>query len=425
MSVGAGKPDPTSKSPGIVLFLGMVRRGEFETLENRGLPLGILVDTNSKARLGDVSKFVVVEHFDFSRPLSELVEKVRDIQQRFGIACLYNVIEFYVAQTAEVAAALGLPGITPASARLCLDKNLMRQRFQQRIGRHAVARFEVVNSEPDLTKLANQLGYPCFLQPANVSASMWATRNTNPETLLNNYRAMVSEVPKYYERLGKKGTNLTVVLAEYMEGRNISIDCLMDHAGRVYTTPAVEVLTGKDVGIDDFHHFARLLPPRLDEQEKAQLDQLAVAGVRALDMTNSAAHVEFIGSRLGEIAARPGGNRPRILEMAYGMDVLHAFYQILRGESPDLRSNRNLAAAIVTPFAPRNGTLRSIRHLDRIPRLPGYLYHEIRAQPDQAVGLSKSGYRAGLYVELSSADAEEVHRSVDEIASWTDLYELE
>jgi biotin carboxylase len=254
---------------------------------------------------------------------------------------------------------------------------------------------------------------------------MWATRNTDEEMLLRNYRVIVSEVPKYYERLGKKGTKLTVVLAEYMEGKNISIDCLMDRKGNVFLTPAVEVLTGKDVGIDDFHHFARLLPPWIGAPEKADLERLAIAGVQALDMTTSASHVEFIGSRLGEIAARPGGNRPRILEIAYGMDMLHAYYQILVGEAPDLRGDRNLAAAVVSPFAPRDGTLRSIRHLDRIPKLPGYLYHEIRAEAGQQVGLAKSGFRAGVYVELVSPDAEQVRRSVDEIASWSDLYELD
>ena len=425
MSVVAQNPNPNTTKPGMVLFLGSVRRGEFETLEKRGLPLGILIDTNSKARLGDVSRFVVVERFDFSRPFPELVAKVRDIQERFGISCLYNVIEFYVAQTAEVAVALGLPGISPASARLCLDKNLMRQRFQQRIGPRAAARFNVVHSESELTAFADQFGYPCFLQPANVSASMWATRNTSAEMLVKNYRAMVSEVPKYYERLGKNGAKLTVVLAEYLEGKNISIDCLMDRKGNVFPTPAVEVLTGKDVGIDDFHHFARLLPPRISAEEKADLERLAIAGVQALDMTTSASHVEFIGSRLGEIAARPGGNRPRILELAYGMDMLHAYYQILIGEAPDLRGDRDLAAAIITPFAPRDGILRSIRHLDRIPQLPGYLYHEVRAEPGQQVGLAKSGYRAGLYVELVSPDAEKIRRSVEEIASWSDLYEVE
>src|SRR2546423_11355657 len=167
MSVAGGD----SKKSGLVLFLGMVRRGEFESLEKRGLPLGILVDINSKAKLGDVSRFALVERFDFSRPLSELIAKVREIQERFGIACLYNVIEFYVAQTAEVAAALGLPGISPESARLCLDKNLMRQRFRDRIGPNAVARSCSIQSEADLLRSASELGFPCFLQPANVSAS--------------------------------------------------------------------------------------------------------------------------------------------------------------------------------------------------------------------------------------------------------------
>ncbi len=410
---------------GIVLFLGMVRRGEFESLQKHNLRLGILVDTNSKARLGDVSDFAIVERFDFSRPISELVEAVRKIQQQFGISCLFNVIEFYVAQTAEVAAALGIPSISAASARLCLDKNLMRQRFRERIGEHVPARFHHVTSETDLIAAARRLGYPVFLQPSNVSASMWATRNENAETLLANYRTMQSEVPKYYERLGQKSKTLSVVLAEYLEGRNTSIDCLIDRDGQVFTTPVVDVLTGRDVGIDDYHHFARVLPSRVSASEQIELDDLAIAGCKALDMSSAAAHVEFIGKRLGEIAARPGGNRPRILEMAYGIDTLFAYYQVLAGQRPDLRRKSGFAAAVITPFAPKDGALRAIQHLDRVQKLPGYLYHEIRAQSGQMVGLSKSGYRAPLYIELMSENVDDVRRGVDEVASWTDLYVVE
>jgi biotin carboxylase len=410
---------------GIVLFLGMVRRGEFETLQKRGLPLGVLVDTNSKQRLGDVSKCAIVERFDFSRPLGELIEAVRQIQQRVGIACLFNVIEFYVAQTAQVAAALGLPGISPAAAELCLDKSVMRQRFQQRIGPSASARFHVVASESSLIESATEFSYPVFLQPSNVSASMWSTRNTTPQMLLANYRAMLDEVPKYYERLGQKRKTLTVVLAEYLHGANTSVDCLADAAGDVYTTPVVDVLTGQDIGIDDYHHFARVVPSRLKKPEQKNLERLAVAGVKALDMTTSAAHVEFIGSRLGEIAARPGGNRPRILELAYGIDELHAYYQVLRGEKPNLHAERQRAAAIVTPFPATNGTLREIRYLDRLADLPGYLYHEVRAQAGQTVGLAKGGYRAPLYIELASDRKDDIRRGVDRIASWSDLYAVE
>jgi biotin carboxylase len=409
---------------GIVLFMGMVRRGEYETLQKRGLPLAVLVDTNCKHPLADVSGFVLVERFDFSRPPAELVDAVRSIQTRRPIACLFNVGEYYVAQTADVAATLGISYISPASARTCLDKNVMRGRFHDRIGPHAVASFHVVTSELDLIDFANQLGYPVFLQPANVAASMWCTYNTGPYMLAANYRAILNEVPRYYEKLGKKGTKLTVILAEYLTGANTSIDCLIDQAGRVYTTPVVDVLTGRDVGLDDFHHFARIVPSRVGEPDQEILRRLAVAGVQALDMTTSAAHVEFIGLHLGEIAARPGGNRPHILNLAYGLDEIHALYQILVGQAPDLHLLRRDSAAVVTPFSAKTGRLRTIRHLDRITELPTYLFHEVRIQPGQPVGLARSGYRAPLYIELFSTDEHAVRHDVDQIASWTDLYEV-
>lgn len=409
---------------GMVLFLGMVRRGEFESLQRNGLKLGVLVDTNSKHKLADVSDFVFVERFDFSRPLPELIAAVRAIHAKHGVACLFNVMEFYVAETAAVAEALGFPGISPASAQLCRDKCVMRRRFQERIGPTAAARFEVVHSEAELLALADQFGYPVFLQPSNVAASMWSSRNTSPGMLLANYRIMLDGVPEYYTALGKKDARLSVVLAEYLKGDNTSVDCIADAAGLVFPTPVVDVWTGADVGIDDYHHFARMLPSRLSAAEQAELQRLAVAGVRALDMTSSAAHVEFIGTRLGEIAARPGGNRARILELAYGMDELHAYCQVLCGQRPALRQDEKSAEAILTPFARRDGKLRSIRHLDRIVQLSTYLYHEVRAQPGQSVGLSKNGCRAPLYLELQSDNADAVRRDVDEVASWTDLCDV-
>ena len=409
----------------MVLFLGMVRRGEFESLQRRGLKLGVLVDTNSRHQLGDVSGFAFVGRFDFSRPLPELIAAVREIHAGHDVACLFNVMEFYVTETAAVAAALGFPGIAPASAEWCRDKSVMRRRFHEHVRPGAAARFEMVESEAGLLAAAERFAYPVFLQPSNVAASMWSSRNPDPETLLANYRAMLREVPAYYEQLGKRGARLGVVLAEFLEGDDRSVDCVVNADGEVFPMPVVDVVKGRDVGIDDYHHFARILPSRLNAAEQSELQRFAVAGVRALEMKSCAAHVEFIGSRLGEIAARPGGNRARILELAFGMDELHACYQVLCGQRPDLSTTKDEAAAILTPFARRDGTLRAIRRLDHLVQLPTYLYHEVRTQPGQPVGLSKSGRRAPLYIELQSTDADAVRRDVDEIASWTDLYEVD
>ena len=164
---------------GIVLFLGMVRRGEFESLQKRDLPLGIIVDTNNKQKLADVSRFVLVERFDFSRPIAELIEFVRGIQQRHKLQCLFNVNELYVAATADVAAALDMPGVSPKSARLCLDKNIMRRRFEERIGPSAStsASFSGHRFRRRIARFCRPRQISVFLQPTNVSASMWATRN--------------------------------------------------------------------------------------------------------------------------------------------------------------------------------------------------------------------------------------------------------
>lgn len=410
--------------PGIALFLGTVRRGEYETLLRRGISLGVLVDTNSKHKLADVSGFALVERFDFSRPIGELIAAVKDIQRRLGISCLLNVIEFYVGHVAAVAETLGLRGLAPGAAHLCAEKTVMRQRFAERLGSGACARFEVVSTEAELLSAAARLGYPVFLQPSNVSASMWSTCNEDVASLVANYHAMQAEVPRYYAKLGLAERRLSVVLAEYLHGPNTSIDCLVDDVGGVSVTPVVDVLTGRDVGIDDFHHFARLTPSRLSPAVQADLRRLAVAGVQALEMRSCAAHVEFIGSQLGEIAGRPGGNRARILELAFGMDELFAYHEVLCGRPAELSERHRRGAAIVTPFPRSPGTLVAIHHLERLMALPGYLYHEVRIQPGQPVGLAKAGFRAPLYVELLADDPEAVRESTLAIASWTDLFEV-
>ena len=187
----------------------------------------------------------------------------------------------------------------------------------------------------------------------------------------------------------------------------------------------ISLPAGKDIGIDDYHHFARVLPSRLSLSEQKKLDLLAVSGCLALEMSSCAAHVEFIGDRLGEIAARPGGNRARLLELAYGMDELFAYYQVLKGDAPTLTKTRNKAAAIISPYPAKNGILRGINHLDKIINLPGYLYHEIRAQSGSPVGMANAGNRAPLYVELVSENEDDVRQSLDQMIAWSDIYDVD
>src|SRR5690606_14736492 len=71
--------------------------------------------------------------------------------------------DFGVRTAAEVAHALGLPGISPECARICTDKLLMRQAW----ARHGVPQveFEPVSSPDELRQAAVRLGYPLIIKP--------------------------------------------------------------------------------------------------------------------------------------------------------------------------------------------------------------------------------------------------------------------
>jgi glutathione synthase/RimK-type ligase-like ATP-grasp enzyme len=410
---------------GIVLFLGALRHGEFESLLSRGISCGALIDSNTKLHLPDLARFQVVERFDFLRPEAELLGKLREIQSQWGLRCLINVVEHYVAVFARVAPELGLPAISRQSAQLCLDKSAMRRRFVERIGPQSTGQFEEVQTEEQLRKFAVRVGFPLVLKPTNLSASLFISLNHTQDELLASYRRLIAEVPRYYQQAAQKGKKLAIQVEEFMAGSNHSIDCWVDAKGHASATPVVDVLTGKDVGIDDFHHFARITPSQLSREEEAEASRLAMAGAQALDMSTVIGHVEFIqtpaGPRLLEIGARPGGNRIRILEMTYGIDQIFAYYQILCGGSPEMRREKEQPSAIVTPFPRCQGILSSFHGLDRLEKLPTYCYHEVRGRVGQKVGLAKDGFKAPLYIELTAPTRDGVRRDVDRIASWNDL----
>jgi biotin carboxylase len=410
---------------GIVLFLGALRHGEFESLLRQDIPCGALIDSNTKLHLPDLARFQVVERFDFLRPEEELLAKLKEIQAKWGLRCLINVVEHYVAVCARVAPQLGVAGISLHSAQLCLDKLAMRQRFLERLGPRSTGRFQQVQTEEQLWAFAAEVGFPLVLKPTNLSASLFISLNHSLEDLLASYRRLVAEVPRYYQQAALKDKKLAIQVEEFLAGSNHSIDCWVDATGRVSATPVVDVLTGKDVGIDDFHHFARITPSQLSREQEAEASRLAIAGAQALDLSTVIGHLEFIqtpaGPRLLEIGARPGGNRIRILEMTYGIDQIFAYYQILCGQSPEIWRDKEKPSGIVTPFPRRQGILRSFNGLDRLQKLPSYCYHEVRGQVGQKVGLAKDGYKAPLYIELTAPTRDEVRRDVDRIASWDDL----
>lgn len=414
----------------LVLYLGSIRKGEFESLLDRGFELGIILDKNRSSYTPDLSRFKVVKEFDFDNSMDELYLLIEEINASFGIDSIINIDEVCVRHFSKIGQKFGFPALTPESAEFCLNKTLMHKCFVKKIGPESTARFSKIQAMDDLEAFAAEVGFPIILKPANLYLSMYVSKNYSVAELKENYRQMIKLIPEHFEWMGHKTKEIEIQAEEYLVGTNHSIECLSDKDGNVYVTPVLDSYTGESLFAGDFHHFVRVAPSRLDEEDHKRTTELAISGVKALGLKNAAAHVEIIytndGPRLVEIGGRVGGNRSRMLSLGYGIDLIYNYLQMLKGKQPDLSYQKTTPCAIVTPYARHLGTLTSFNHIDRIHGLKSYFDLELREKVGEPVGTSMEGYGPLLGIELVGSRLEEVYSDIEVLRSMNgDLFSVQ
>lgn len=411
----------------LVLFIGIVRRGEFESLKQRGLAVGVIIDTNWALKLPDFKQLDVVHYCDLNGPEDALLRVVDQLQKEWQITTVLVTHEFYVLPGAAVMEYLRLPGIKREIALLCNDKGLMHERFQQAIGHASTARFRRIEAHQDLIEFTQEHGFPIVLKPSNLAGSLFITFNTSLEEAIYNYDEMVERIPHFFSNAGWHDEQVHIQAEEFLQGTTHSVDLIIDGAGDVLSTPIVDELTGRECGWNDFHIFARYLPTQLSPQQQEEANRLAVAGVEALGIRSSIAHVELIqtvqGPKLLEIGVRFGGYRPELFERSFHFDLVYPYYQVRAGHKPsDTSREQARAVAVVTPGTREQGKLERVNYLERIQQLKTYVSHEVKAEIGQIVGPSTRGFYAPLGIVLSSDRAEDMYQDIAEIESWSDIF---
>lgn len=411
----------------LVLFVGIVRRGEFESLKRRGLAVGVIIDTNWALKLPDFEQLDVIHYCDLNGPEDALLRVVDQLQKEWQITSVLVTHEFYVLAGAAVIEYLGLPGIKRETALLCNDKRLMHERFQQVIGPTSTAQFRKIESRQDLIEFTQERGFPIVLKPSNLAGSLFITFNASLEEAIHNYDEMVERIPHFFSNAGWNDEQVHIQAEEFLQGTTHSLDLIIDGAGDVLSTPIVDELTGHECGWNDFHIFARYLPTRLSPRQQEEVSRLALVGVEALGIRSSIAHVELIqtaqGPKLLEIGVRFGGYRPELFERSFNFDLVYPYYQVRAGQKPsDISIGQARAVAVITPGTREQGKLVQVNYLERIQQLKTHVYHEVKAAIGQMVGPSTHGFYAPLGIVLSSDRAEDMYQDIAEIESWEDIF---
>jgi biotin carboxylase len=311
------------------------------------------------------------------------------------VAGVTSSSEYFVATAAEVAAGLGLPHPDPEAVRACRDKQQQRIRLAE-AGLPGPA-FAAVTSPAEAAEAAEKIGFPVVVKPVSGTGSIAVRRCETAADAADAARhAFGSPDPALPPQQ-------TVLVEEYLTGAEYSAELIDDQVAGITR----KLLGPEPYFVEIGHDF----PAPLSAWAAAEIDDAALAAVRALGLGWGGAHVELRLSpsgraRVVEVNPRlAGGMIPRAVQEAVGIDLIHHVVAAAAGQPVPLRRQWERSASIRFVLAAAAGTVESVHGVAAARQVPGVVEVAVTVRAGQPISLLNS-FRDRLgYVIATSADA--------------------
>lgn len=340
----------------IIIGAGVMQIPVIKAAREMGLRT-IVTDYNKHApgfALADIALEVSTRNIDFS------VLAARRIAGQVRVNGVITVGTDASRTVSAVAAALELPGIRFDVAECATDKLKMRDCFR----RHRVPSpaFEKVWTRQEAKLAVRKLGCPCVIKPADNMGARGVKMIRRP-----------SEVDEAFTQARRASVCGMIIIEEYMDGPELSIDALVWDGKVEITGIADRIIDGEPYFIELGHILPSALPPK-DQQAAVRVMKRAI---RALGIDVGAAKADIkmtsAGPKIGELAARLSGGYMSgfTFPLATGVDLMSAALRVCMGEEPgDLRPKINRVAAD-RGLIPAPGRITGIQGIEKALSLPG------------------------------------------------------
>ncbi|WP_412872230.1 ATP-grasp domain-containing protein [Curtobacterium flaccumfaciens] len=294
---------------------------------------------------------------------------------------VFTTNDYNVPVVAEVAAALGLPGLDPRAARTARNKQLTRAACDA--AGVAGPSWTWARSSEEAVEAAQRVGFPCVVKPLTDAASIGVALCRTPEEVETQYEVITSSDSDF--RGGKRLGGALV--EEYLLGYEVSVEAM--YVDREFSALGVtdKILGAHPAFAELGFNFPSTLPRNV-------VDEITAFARRALDAIGfdfGPAHVEVKvtpdGMRLVEINARVAGDPlPTVFGTALGLDLWREVISLFVGSRSTFKSDaahQGVASRfLVSPVA---GTLTGIEGTDLVRRFPGLVDLDIHVEIGQPV----------------------------------------
>lgn len=250
-----------------------------------------------------------------------------------------------------------------------------------------------------------KLEFPVMIKPANQASSLFVTKCTDPKLFKDTLVRVAKEVTAANDR-NHPERKAKLVVEEYLEGPMYSVDAYVNDTGHIWYCPLVKVITGHDLGEDDFYGFAQITPADVTELATKAAQTVAGDGIKALGLINVSCHVELKktphGWKIIEIGPRVGGFRQYLYHTSFSIDHLLNDLLIRCGDKPIVSKEVLRAAAKLKLYPQKAGTLVTVEGLEGITTLSSTAGHRLEKHPGDRVKRAVDGGMCTLVINLEN-----------------------
>lgn len=297
---------------------------------------------------------------------------------------------------------------TTESLKWATDKLEMRRRFKLLAPRFS-PKYAVVkaNTKKERKRVIERIGFPMIVKPTNLAQSLLVTVCYHEDELKKALTTLGKKIERIYAENGRT-ERPRIIVEKFMEGDMYSVDAYVNSRGKVYFCPMVRVLTGYNIGHEDFFNYLHMSPTNLKQHSIEHAHEAAGAGIHALCLRNTTAHVELMKIddewKIIEIGPRVGGFRDKLHRLS--CDIDHSLNDILirLPKKPLIPKKCKGYAATLKWYPKKEGKIIGLKGLKKCQELKSFVEIKIIKKLGDRCQFARHGGKAVFTITLYNAE---------------------
>jgi hypothetical protein len=316
---------------------------------------------------------------------------------------------------------------TPTTESLgwATDKLEMRRRFAI-LAKRFTPKYAVVkeNTKAERNRVIQKIKFPMIVKPTNLAQSLLVTVCYHEDELKRALTLLQRTIDRIYAENGRIEAP-RIIVEEFMEGDMYSVDAYVNSRGVVYFCPMVRVITGHNKGHDDFFNYLHMTPTNLKSASIERAREAAEAGIHALGLRNTTAHVELMkvddAWKLIEIGPRVGGFRDKLHRLS--CDIDHSLNDILiRFPRKPIIPKKCKGFAATLKWYPKNeGRLVRLKGIKKIQEVKSFHSIAVSKKIGDRCRFAKNGGKAVFTVTLYNQERSKLLADIRRIEQFIDI----